>query len=119
MSKIMECFCAKLNTLGICVETYRMTVEFIDENYPPRLVFKQESEPMFQEEENARAVATVEVIGLPETQVKVDGKILMRKKDLNALTRRATELLNLWIHAFAEETFEIRATRRGQKNSGQ
>lgn len=83
------------------------------------MIFKQESEQMFQEEEKAREVETIVVIGLPETQVKVDGKILMRKKDLNALIGRATELLNLWVHTFAEETLEIRATRREQKNSGQ
>ena len=114
MAEIMGAFAHDLDNFVAYYEKLNWDTSFRGEAYPPRIVMEQATPPLFIVEDGQKKLVpnpTIQIIGRPETEVITTGKLQISKKDLNKMVNRATEVLNLYLHAFMQERKEMEAAQ--------
>ena len=113
MAKIMELFATELDEFTGNYEKEQWDVTFRGEAYPPRIVMEQATPPLYKIEEDGKRTIepnpTVQIIGRPDLQVVMTGKLQISKKDLTKMVNGAANLLELFLHGFMQERKEIEA----------
>lgn len=110
MSKILELFYGEFGAFQGDMEKEHWEVNFLGENYPPRIVMDQLTPPLFEETEDGTKIqepACIQIIGRPDLQVITTGKLAISKKDLTKMVNRAAALLELFLHGFMQEKKEL------------
>lgn len=113
MAEIMQYFAVELDSFVNEYNGKHWDVDFVETEYPPRIVMEQATPPLYKIEEDGKRTIepnpTVQIIGRPDLQVITTGKLQISKKDLTKMINGAANLLELFLHGFMQERKEIEA----------
>lgn len=107
MADIMDEFAVALDGFAEISDKAGWEVEFNSVQYPPSIVMRQFTPPLYRVTEEGREDIThraqIKVLGLPETEVVTSGNLQLSKKELNKMVNSAVQLLELYLHGFMQD----------------
>lgn len=118
MGRIMTVFDIDFGKYEEKCHAQHMEVEFNSDVYPPRIVLTQE-QTLFDvgtQQEQTRETEIVITGGL-EPEITVKGIFSLRKKEMDAIIRKAVNVLNIYLHAYVQDHMEYEADREGGREA--
>ena len=115
MGRIMDVFDAEFLDFSELCGDLDLAAEAKCNQYPPRMVVTR-TENLFDEADKAEETKIVITGGL-EPEITVKGIFSLRKREMDAIIRKAVNVLNIYLHAYVQDHMEYEAAREGGREA--